>query len=127
MAFLDGFKPFNFAEGAPYVSITPNGITFNKSVVLKLAYPEHVVLLIDEESRRIAIKQCGESEQNAAPFYKAKKTNSISVRWNAKDLLNTIADMMGWDLTTKGFRADGVLIRDENAMIFDLTKAIELR
>ena len=47
MTMLEGFKPFNFSEGVPYVSITNNGMTFNKSVVMKLDYPEQVVLLID--------------------------------------------------------------------------------
>ena len=56
MTMLEGFKPFNFSEGVPYVSITNNGMTFNKSVVMKLDYPEQVVLLIDNETRRIALQ-----------------------------------------------------------------------
>ena len=63
MPLLDGFRPFNFNEGVPYVSVTVNGMTFNKSVVMKLAYPTHVVLLIDEVSKRIAIKKCDETDQ----------------------------------------------------------------
>ena len=38
MFFFDGFTAFNFNEGAPYVSITKNGVTFNKSVIMKLKY-----------------------------------------------------------------------------------------
>ena len=126
MSMLDNFKPFNFNEGVPYVSITNNGVTFNKSVVMKLGYPTHVLLLIDEDSKQIAVKKCDEFDQNAAPFYKPKKSNVISVRWNGRDLLNTLETMMGWDLSKAGFKADGLLIREENAMLFDLTKAVEL-
>ena len=39
MSLLENFKPFNFNEGVPYVSITINGMTFNKSVIMKLEYP----------------------------------------------------------------------------------------
>lgn len=124
---LDGFKPFNFSEGAPYVSITSNGVTFNKSVVIKLGYPEHVVLLVDEDTKRIAIQCCDAAEQNAAPFYKPKKSNVISVRWNGRDLLNSIAAMMNWDLSANGYKADGVLLRDEDAMLFDLSQANEMK
>ena len=127
MSLLDSFKPFNFNEGVPYVSITTNGMTFNKSVVMKLAYPAHVVLLIDEDSKRIAIKKCDESAQNAVAFYKPKKSNVISVRWNGRDLLNTIEEMMGWNLSKMGYKADGLLLREEDAMVFDLSKAIELK
>lgn len=74
MTMLEGFKPFNFSEGVPYVSITNNGMTFNKSVVMKLDYPEQVVLLIDNETRRIAIQVCSSDTPNAASFYKEKKT-----------------------------------------------------
>ena len=42
MSLLENFKPFNFNEGVPYVSITINGMTFNKSVIMKLEYPESV-------------------------------------------------------------------------------------
>ena len=126
MTTLEGFKPFNFSEGVPYVSITNNGMTFNKSVVMKLDYPEQVVLLIDNETRRIAIQVCTPDTPNAASFYKEKKNNVISVRWNGRDLLNTIQAMMGWDLSKGGFRIEGTLLKADHAMLFDLNAATEL-
>ena len=95
MSLFDSFKPFNFNEGVPYVSITNNGMTFNKSVVMKLGYPSHVLLLINEDSKQIAVKKCSELDHNSAPFFKPKKSNAISVRWNGRDLLNTIEGMQG--------------------------------
>lgn len=123
---LEGFKPFNFSEGVPYVSITNNGMTFNKSVVMKLDYPEQVVLLIDDETRRIAVQVCTPDMPNAAPFYKKKRNNVTSVRWNGRDLLNTIQAMMGWNLSKGGFRVDGTLLKEDHAMLFDLNTATEL-
>ena len=45
---LSNFKTFDFSEGVPYISITSNGITFNKSVIMKMKYPTYVKLLINE-------------------------------------------------------------------------------
>lgn len=128
MSLLENFRPFNFNEGVPYVSVTSNGMTFNKSVIMKLDYPEYVVLLIDEESRRIAVQACTPGTPNAAPFFREKKNPSIlSVRWNGRDLLNTIQSMMGWDLSKGGYRIDGTLLKEERAMLFVLTEAVELK
>ena len=126
MSLLENFKTFNFNEGVPYVSVTSNGITFNKAVVMKLDYPQYVVLLIDENSQRIAIQVCDEKTPNAVAFYKEKKSNVISVRWNGRDLLNTIKNMMGWNLEKESYRTDGELIQEENAMIFNLRDATSL-
>lgn len=128
MSILENFKPFNFSEGVPYVSVTVNGVTFNKSVIIKLGHPEHVVLLMDEDGRRMAVLPCSQDTPNAAPFYnKGKKNNQLSVRWNGRDLLNTIQTMMDWDLSKCGYRIDGVLLKQEHAMLFDLSRANELK
>ncbi len=127
MTILSGFKSFNFSEGVPYVSITTNGVTFNKSVVMKLDCPSYVVLLLDEVGKRIAIQACDENTENAVQFYKVKKNDVISVRWNSKDLMNTIQAMTGWDLGEKAFRVDGTLLKDEHAMLFNLSEAVELK
>ena len=128
MSLLDNFEPFNFNEGVPYVSITNNGMTFNKSVIMKLDYPERVRLLIDEETKRIAVQTCTQDTPNAAVFYnREKKSNTLSVRWNGRDLLNTIQEITHWDLSKCGYRVDGVLLKEDQAMLFDLTHASELK
>ena len=58
MSALEGFSAFDFSEGVPYVSFTPNGLTFNKSVTLKLGEPEHVKFLINESAKQVAIQVC---------------------------------------------------------------------
>lgn len=123
MSVLEGFKTFNFNEGVPYVSLTKNGLTFNKSVVMKLDYPEFVLLLINADERKIAIKKCTEDTPNSVSFYKKNEKRFFSVRWNARDLLNTLQDMAGWDLSKESYRIDGNLIKEEGAMLFDFTNA----
>lgn len=124
MSALEGFTSFNFNEGVAYASITKNGVTFNKAVVMKLGYPQYVVLLINEASQQIAIQCCDESTPNHTAFYKQEKSkNVISVRWNGKDLLNTISEMMGWNLEQNSYRINGSLLKEESAMLFDLKSA----
>lgn len=127
MSLLSGFTAFNFNEGVPYVSITNNGVTFNKAVVMKLGYPAHALLLINDSTKQIALQSCDESAENAVAFYREKESKVISVRWNGKDLLNTLQAMMGWDLKAESYRVDGTLLKEDRAMLFDLTKATELK
>lgn len=121
MSILEGFTAFNFNEGVPYVSITKHGVTFNKGVVMKMECPKYVVLLISPSSGQIAIQACSESNPRAVIFYNdEKKKNAYSVRWNGRDLLNTITAMTGWDLGKEGYKVEGRLISEEKAMLFDL-------
>ena len=124
MSIFEGFTTFDFTEGVPYVSVTKNGVSFNKSVIMKLNYPTHVQLLINAVTKQIAIKACLPTENKAQAFYNAeKKSNVLSVRWNAKDLLNTISDITGWNYEVESYRIEGVLIPDEKAMLFDFNNA----
>lgn len=122
---FSNFDSFDFNEGAPYVSITRNGLTFNKSVTMKLDYPRHVVLLINRDEKQIAIQCCNEAAKNAVQFYRGDKS-VLSVRWNAKDLLNTIKSIMNWDLSAESYRVDGELLAADQAMLFDLKNAQKL-
>ena len=126
MMDLSNFSVFDFKEGVPYVSITSNGLTFNKSVIMKLHYPEFVILLINNESKQIAVQACDETNEKAVQFYKENANGVISVRWNAKDLINTISRMCEWDLSQVSYRVNGVLIPEQSLMLFDLTDAITL-
>ena len=120
---LEGFRQFDFSEGVPYVSVTQHGVTFNKSVVKKLGLPPRVALLINESNKLIAVQVRNEDDEGAVQFYKPKKNNVFSVRWNGRDLLNTLSGMMNWNLEQDSFRIEGHLLKDEKAMLFDLTQA----
>lgn len=120
---FSSFKTFDFNEGTPYVSVTKNGVLFNKGTVLKLGKPSHVILLINEESKQIAIKTCSELVPQCYPFFKPNNRGVVSVRWNSKDLLSTFQILTGWDLENDAYRVEGQLLSDDNAMLFDLNKA----
>lgn len=126
MSMLEGFSAFDFSEGVPYVSFTQNGVTFNKAVTLKLGEPEYARFLINAEAKQVAVQACEADEKNATVFYRPKASGALSVRWNARDLLNTLERMMGWNFKEISYRADGVLLKDERAIVFDLSRATTL-
>ena len=108
---LSGFSAFDFSEGVPYFSVTLNGLTFNKAVVLKLGSPAYVRLLINEETT-----------PKATTFYKPKKNGVLSVRWSSQDLVATFKRLLENDFREHGYRVDGELIED-GLMLFDLNSA----
>lgn len=118
---LEGFKRYDITVGTISVSITDNGISFSKAAIVRMGKPEYVIFMIDEENKRIAIQKSEKDEEGAIKFYSEK--NVISVRWNNKELLKTISQMMDWQLTGNIYRADGDYISSEVAIIFDLKKA----
>lgn len=126
MSMLEGFSAFDFSEGVPYASFTQNGITFNKSVTLKLGEPEYARFLINADTKQVAVQACEAGEKNATVFYRPKASGVLSVRWNARDLLNTLERIMGWNFKEVSYRADGILLENERAIVFDLAKATTL-
>lgn len=122
MSVLEGFSAFDFSEGVPYASFTQNGVTFNKAVTLKLGEPEYARFLINPDTQQVAVQACEADEKNATVFYRSRASGALSVRWNARDLLNTLERMMGWNFKDAGYRADGVFLKDERAIVFDLSK-----
>lgn len=127
MPILEGFVPFDFSEGAPYVSITANGMTFNKSVSIKMNYPEYARLLINSDEKKIALVTTTEDDKMGAKFCKGKDAEILSVRWNSKDLMSTIIRLMDWPLEEKSYKVDGEHIAEGNIMLFDLKLAKELK
>lgn len=121
---LEGFKPITLVTGTPYISITKNGLSFNKTCVVKMNYPHDVVLMINHDRKQIAIQSCDVDDDNATPFFRKKSQKNASVRWNNSDLLRTISDFLGWDFERYSYRINGILYPDQNAMVFDLNKAV---
>jgi hypothetical protein len=126
MEMLSGFKTVNLTIGLPYLSITANGITFNKTCIVKLGKPSHVLLMMNDETKQLAIQVCDAENDEATPFLRNEGKATLSVRWNNKDFLNTLSKLMDWDLNECGYKVNGEYLSDENAMLFDLNSATVL-
>jgi hypothetical protein len=118
---LEGFRKYNMSAGTPSVSITENGIAFSKAAIIRLGKPQKVDFLINDSEKKIAIRCAENDTEGAFPFYNPRK-KIVSVRWNNKELLSEVENLMQWELKGHIYRANGEYIKNENAMIFDLTK-----
>jgi len=119
---FENFKAINLTIGFPSVSITKNGITFNKASLIKLSYPSHVKLMMDDMNHQMAIQICKGDDEYASAFIRNNRRPSYA-RWNNRDLIATISDMMTWNLEENGRKVTGKYIDDEKALLFELDKA----
>ena len=119
---LSGFRVFDFTDGVPYFSITKNGVTFSRAVTRKLGCPSFARLLINYDTKQVALQACEEGTPLSMQFYRPKENDVYSVRWNHKDLIATLGRLMETNFEEHGFRVEGVPI-DEQTMLFDMKKA----
>lgn len=126
MIDLTNFKAFDFNEGLPYVSITNNGLTFNKSVIMKMNYPTYIKLLINENDKQMAIQACDEKDDRSVQFFKEKANGVLSVRLNSKDLISTIERICEWNLKQTSYRVNGMIIPEASLMLFNFSDAVPM-
>jgi hypothetical protein len=81
-----------------------------------------VRILINYESRLIAIVKSNKEEEGATSFLSPTK-KVISVRWNNNDLLNSLCELMDWDTDTYTYRVNAVFDKDQGVLLFDLNEA----
>ena len=122
-AMLEGFKKFSFLRGGTFVSISKNGINFNKNIVAKMQKARFVVLLINESQGQFAIQAAKDFVADSIPFFRREANLINGMRFYNRDVLQVLAKMMNWNLEKFIYRADGVYIEKEKAMIFDLNTA----
>lgn len=119
---LEGFELYNMATGSASISISENGIGFSKATVVRLGKSPFARVFIDRKTNRIAIQASQNNEDGAVPFFTNQKSGAV--RWNNKELLKTLAQMMDCDFVKKVYKIDGDYFPDEQAMVFDLNKAV---
>lgn len=121
---LEGFVKFEVSPGTASISVSSYGVGFSKSAVLRMSKCEYVMTFIDYSGKRFAIQKCTENDDGSTKFYHGQL--NTSVRWNNKELLKTLTTMMDWDLSKKAYKVDGEYIPEEQALIFDLNKAVSV-
>lgn len=123
---LEGYKRITLYSGSSFISITNNGITFNKNAIQRLKMPERVVFLLNSVEKKIAVQVCSDaSDRDAIPFCQKGKDYKNGLRINNRELQQQLASMMNWNLKDKNYRIDGIYLDAESAMIFDMNSARE--
>lgn len=120
---LSKFRTVEVIKGSPTISVTKNGITFSQAAIQKLAKPEFVEFLIDDEDKVIAVVGKREENINCFHFYAPNK-KVMSARLSNKELRNQILEMMKWELTNNnGYKVEGEYDSESQVLFFDLKKA----
>ena len=67
------------------------------------------------------MQACDENEEGAVKL--PQRDGVEGVRWNNKDLINTVEQITGFDIKgSKGFKVDGITLDEERAILFELQK-----
>lgn len=120
---LTGFKEMQLLTGNAFLSLSKNGVAFNKNVIIKMQYPNNIKILINDKENKIAIQAVNYVDDKTLDFFHEGMDVKKGVRYNNRELINTISGMMSWDLNDSIFRVDGVYSDEDKAMIFDLNLA----
>lgn len=120
---LVGFERVSNVKGRSFMSVTNDGINFNKNVVAQMGKVPFVVFLLNASEKKAAIQKCSADDPDALVFYKRERNEKNGVRINLRDVQQTIATMMGWELSKYNYRIDGAYSAEDSAMIFDLKNA----
>lgn len=120
---LEGFVRLPILSGSSFISVTNNGINFNGNVVFHMQKAEYVSLLLNSKEKKIAVQKCNKDDEDKIPFFREGTNWKNGVRFNNREIQQIIAMIMGWDLEKFNYRADGIYLDDEQAMVFDLSAA----
>ena len=120
---LEGFVQIPILMGSSFLSVTENGLNFNKNVVKHMNKAESIILLCNSSKKQIAIQKCENGTKNSISFYRDEKNLKTGVRFNNREVQQMIATMMNWGLQEFNYRADGFIADDGKTMIFDLKSA----
>ena len=112
--------------GKPAISITKNGIGFSKQVLSRLKYSHFVLIYINKVDKQIAIKACERDTPGAIRFVPETKTKIDSLRWNSPSFKADIQNLVSKDISRENFVCEGDYFEDDDALLFDFTKARSL-
>ena len=117
------FKPMDKVAGKPSISVTANGVGFSKQALSKLGYPHFVEIYINKVDKQIAMRACQKENPNSMKFIPAKKEKANSLRWNNPSFREELKSLVSPELAQVNFGCDGEYIAEDDALLFDFTKA----
>ena len=120
---LSGFKKLTLVSGESFISITDRATAFNQNAVIKIGSPQKVCLLLNQDTKQLAVIPADVNDTSAINFLKPGRDPARGVRFNSKDFQYNLAKMMEWDIDSRIYRINGEYDEENNAMIFSLSKA----
>lgn len=128
MGRLDSFKPRKLVVGSPYITVTNNGVSLNKSAVSRLDYAEYVKILVNESAKELAIQVCDDkNDPDKELFVKPeRKEETQYVRWNNREFIKQLNAWGPENLRETGFKVPGQYLPEEKAFLFVFSEAVNL-
>ena len=77
---LEGFVEIPILQGSSFLSVTDNGLNFNKNVVKHMQRAESIKILCNSSKKHLAIQKCDKNTENSILFYRNEKNLTNSVR-----------------------------------------------
>lgn len=124
---LEGFIKIPILPGSSFMSVTNNGINFNGNVVRNMQMAKYVNLLLNLDTKQVAIKKCDIKDEEAVKFCRNESNLKNGVRINNRELQQKFSRIMNWDLETYNYRIVGFFSDEDDAVIFDLKNARKFR
>lgn len=119
---MEGFKPFDFSIGIPKLSVTKNGVTFDKHTTVSLNHAKYIKICVNEEKKSIFVCPGKSGEVGSMKYYSEGKRVK-SVRTASKGLMFCAISFYGKELND-GFRVQGKKV--DNGVLFDFNDATPL-
>ena len=107
-------------------SIKFNRIRVNQQTILDMGYPKLVRLLINPETKELAIQPCNSHEKLSFKVPKDFAENKHGFELSSITLTQLLVDKMGWDLNTH-YKVYGRYVKKENIVVFSLNEYEEVQ
>ena len=117
------FQLIEKVAGKPTISVTKNGVGFSKQTLSRLGYSHFVLIYINKVDKQLGIKACKKNEPGATKFVPESKEKTDSLRWNNPVFKEDVESLVSSELSGTDFICEGEYYDDENALLFDFTKA----
>ena len=120
---LKGFEVVELEEGRSdsVLTLTAKNLRFNKATAIELGYPAYVRMLVDAQSRKVAIESCYENTKNSVAFSKNPKTQTYSIVLKIPALLAAARKLAEVEEGGDPISFRGTLYPEEKVIIFDLS------
>lgn len=126
------FSQFNFeviditARGNLEMVINKNGVFFSSQVLDNLGSPDFVKPLLDMKNKAFAVQACKNETECTMKFSNPKSKSNGSYTSTCTAIRKTLRRLMeNWKDNAR-YKIPGVFFQEYKAVVFDLTKAIEL-
>ena len=116
---MDGFKPFDFSIGVPKLSVTRNGVTFDRNTTIALDHAKYIKICVNEEKKSIFVCPGENGEVGSMKYYHEGKRVK-SVRTASKAFLSCAISLSGRKLND-GFRVFGEKV--DGGVLFDFNSS----